>query len=189
MFVTEAPFFSNKESNAASFVEPLCSSMVAVCLAGLCVSAAEALSPLWGVSFHLLTLSSCCCCLVGHTGTQSPDWATLAWPCSIPPTTLITSQMVIDEASLAALTPLKDSQTYIRGATDRPELPPSKPDFTGSWGPGSLITPAVPHCCPAHRLHREDSSSRITSAIFSYACPQTQPKLHRRVKSIIQWLN
>lgn len=115
MFVTEAPFFSNKESNAASFVEPLCSSMVAVCVAGLCVSAAEALSPLWGVSFHLLTLSSCCCCLVGHTGTQSPDWATLAWPCSIPPTTLITSQMVIDEASLAALTPLKDSQTYIRG--------------------------------------------------------------------------
>lgn len=74
-------------------------------------------------------------------------------------------------------------------ATDRPELPPSKPDFSGSWGPGSLITPAVPHCCPAHRLHREDSSSRITGAIFSYACPQTQPKLHRRVISIIQWLN
>lgn len=113
----------------ASFCQPwctLCVSMVAMCVTGLCVRAVEALSPLQGVSFHSLTSSSCCCCPVGHRGTQSPDWATLAWPCSIPPTTLITSQMVIDEASLAALTPLKDSQTYIRGATDRSELLPSK---------------------------------------------------------------
>lgn len=100
--------------------------MVVVRLLGLRVRAAEALSPLQGVFFHLLTSFSCCCSRVGYRDTQSPDWATLAWPCSIPPRTLITSQMVMDEASLAALTPLKDSQTYIRGATDRSEIPPSK---------------------------------------------------------------
>lgn len=110
-----------------------------------------------------------------------------AWPCSIPPTTLITSQMVIDEASLAALTPLKDSQTYIRGATDRSELPPSKAGLHRELGaPDLLITPAVPRCCPPHRLHRADSSSRITTTIFQHACPQTRAKLQRRIKSIIQ---
>lgn len=46
MFVFEPPFFSNKEPGAANLVAPLCSSMVAVCLVGLCVRAAEALSPL-----------------------------------------------------------------------------------------------------------------------------------------------
>lgn len=98
--------------------------MVAMCLVGLCgcwgpVSSPGSFRPL--THFILLLLLPC-----GTRGNQSTDWATLAWPCSIPPTTLITSQMVIDEASLAALTPLKDAQTYIRGGTDRSELPPSK---------------------------------------------------------------
>lgn len=42
MFVLEAPFFSNKEPGAASLDAPLCSSMVAMCLDGLYVRAAEA---------------------------------------------------------------------------------------------------------------------------------------------------
>lgn len=120
MFVLEAPFFSNKEPGSARLHAPLCSSMVAMCQG--CwgpVSSPGSLLPL--AHFILLLLLPC-----GTPGNQSPDCATLAWPSSIPPTTLITSQMVIDEASLAALTPLKDSQTYIRGATDRSELPPSK---------------------------------------------------------------
>lgn len=96
--------------------QPCCTLMVL--LVGLSVRAAEVLTPLQGVSSHSLTSSLCCCCPVGHQCTQSPDWATVAWPCSILPTALITSQMVIDEALLAALTPLKDSQTYIRGPTD-----------------------------------------------------------------------
>lgn len=72
----------------------------------------------------ILTPSSCCCFPVGHT---EPRLSHSYWPYSISATTLITSQMVIDEASLAALTLLKDSQAYIRGAADRTERSPSKP--------------------------------------------------------------
>lgn len=69
MFGLEAPFFSSEDFSAASFVA-LCCSMVAVRLVTLHVKAAEALSPLQGVSLHLLTSSSCCCCLVRHRDTH-----------------------------------------------------------------------------------------------------------------------
>lgn len=65
---------------------------------------------------------------------RAPDWATLAWPSSISATTLITSQMVIDEASLAALHPLKDSQTYIRRAMMGLSSFLQRLDFTGNSG-------------------------------------------------------
>jgi len=103
--------------------------------------------------FILLLLLPC-----GTQGNQGPDWATLAWPGSIPPTTLITSQMVIDEASLAALTPLKYSQTYIRGATDRSVLLPSKAGLHRELGArfanyscSSTLLPCTPHA-PSRQL-------------------------------------
>lgn len=151
----EAPFSSNKEPGgvwwsrvvSALFHPCVSARWLCACLAR-CVMVVQSLLSLWGASTHSLHPPAVAALwdIAAHTAQIE---SLFLGPCSIPPTMLITSEMVIDGASLASLTLLKDSQTDIRGATDRSEPSPSKAGLhreLGAW--------FTNYSCSSTLLHR-----------------------------------
>lgn len=93
----------------------------------------------------------------------------------------------MDGASLAAFTPLKDSQTYIRGATDRPELSPSKAGLHrelgarfANYSDSSTLLPLCAACA------KQTAFLASPALLLDRPTLKTQAKLHRRDESIIQ---
>lgn len=162
--------------------------MVAVPLLGLGVRASEeAPWPLQGLSPNLLTSSSCCCCLARHRGRRAGP--RLSHSC-LAPLHSSNNPNYISNANGWGLVSSVHSRKIHKHTSEEPQIGLSfllqRLDFTGSLGPGSLITPAVPHCRTAHSLYKAEGSYFIGSTTLRHPCSQREAKLHRRVQSIIQ---
>lgn len=152
MFVLEASFFFNKAPGAAS--------LVALWLCVWWASVSELLRPfsslgiLFPVTHFILLLLLPCgtpvhieprlghCCLALLHSSNNANYISNGnrWG------------LVSGSHSLERFTNIHQRGHWLVRSSFLQRL-----DFTGGWEPDSLITPAVPCCCSAHRLHRADS--------------------------------